>query len=139
MLGGNGDLDFHGADNIAVDRMGRAVQMFGRYTTANARIVEHAAPLDWPEGLTAIPATEVEAAVLTNAGARPWDRDGHDVRVTADAAEGRGAIIDSEQEVGGYPRMEASRRAFDPSLWDMDTMAPLSSEALDSSAKARGT
>jgi hypothetical protein len=139
MLGGNGDLDFHGADNIAVDRMGRALQMFGRYTTANARIVEHAAPLDWPEGLTAIPATEVEAAVLTNAGARPWDRDGHDVRVTADAAEGRGAIIDSEQEVGGYPRMEASRRAFDPSLWDMDTMVPLSPEALDSSAKARGT
>jgi len=139
MLGGNGDLDFHGADNIAVDRMGRALQMFGRYTTANARIVEHAAPLDWPEGLTAIPATEVEAAVLTTAGARPWDRDGHDVRITADAAEGRGAIIDSEQEVGGYPRMEASRRAFDPSLWDMDTMAPLSPEALDSSAKARGT
>jgi hypothetical protein len=139
MLGGNGDLDFHGADNIAVDRMGRALQMFGRYTTANARIVEHAAPLDWPEGLTAIPATEVEAAVLTTAGARPWDRDGHDVRITADAAEGRGAIIDSEQEVGGYPRMEASRRAFDPSLWDMDTMVPLSPEALDSSAKARGT
>jgi hypothetical protein len=139
MLGGNGDLDYHGADNIAVDRMGRPLPMFGRYTTAGARIVEHAAPLDWPEGLTAVPATELEAFVLRNAGARPWDRDEHDVRVTADAAEGRGAIIDSEQEVGGYPQVQASQRAFDPSLWDMDTMTPLAPEALDSSAKARGT
>jgi hypothetical protein len=57
----------------------------------------------------------------------------------ADVTEGRGAIIDSESEVGGYPRVAPTRRAFDPKLWDLATMAPLSPEALDSSAKAAGT
>lgn len=139
MLGGNGDLDYHGRDNIAVDRIGRPLPMFGRYTTAGAKIVEHDAPLDWPDGLQAMAAEQVEAWVLANAGARPWDRDLHDVRVTADVAEGRGEIIDSEQDVGGYPDLPATTRAFDPALWDMDAMTPLSPEALDSSARAGGT
>lgn len=139
MLGGNGDLDYHGRDNIAVDRIGRPLPMFGRYTTAGAKIVEHDAPLDWPDGLQAMAAEQVEAWVLANAGARPWDRDLHDVRVTADVAEGRGEIIDSEQDVGGYPDLPETTRAFDPALWDMDAMTPLSPEALDSSARAGGT
>ena len=139
MLGGGGDLDYHGRDNIAVDRLGQSLPMFGRYTTTGASLIEHAAPLDWPEGLLAMPAVEVENWVLKNAGARPWDRDPHDVRVLADVAEGRGKIIDSEAEVGGYPVVTPTRRAFDPSLWDLDTMAPLSPDALDSSARAAGT
>jgi hypothetical protein len=139
MIGGAGDLDYHGRDNVAVDQHGRELPMFGSYTTSSARIIEHAEPLDWPAGLTALPAAEVENWVLANAGARPWDRDAHDVRVLADAAEGRGKIIDSEAEVGGYPKVEPTRREFDPDLWDLETMAPRSSEALDSGSRARGT
>ncbi len=111
MLGGGGDLDYHGRDNVAVDRLGRPLPMFGRYTTTAARIIEHAAPLDWPAGLEALPAVEVETWVLKNAGARPWDRDPHDVRILADVAEGRGKIIDSEAEVGGYPTVKPTKRA----------------------------
>ena len=81
----------------------------------------------------------VELFVLKNAGARPWDRDGHDVRVLANAAEGRGKIIDSQAEVGGYPVIAPSYRAFDPALWDLETMLPKSPEALDASQKGRGT
>jgi len=81
----------------------------------------------------------VERWVLGNAGARPWDRDAHDTRVLADVAEGRGKIIDSEQEVGGYPRVEPTHRPFDASLWHLDTMAPADPKALDSSARSRGT
>lgn len=77
--------------------------------------------------------------MLTNAGARPWDRDAHDVRVIADAAEGRGRIIDSEQEVRGYPVMAETRRAFDPALWDLETMQPRNPSALDAGGRARGT
>jgi hypothetical protein len=139
MLGGAGDLDYHGRDNVAVDQHGRPLPMLGRYTTSSARVIEHAEPLDWPVGLTALPAAEVENWVLANAGARPWDRDAHDVRVLADAAEGRGKIIDSEAEVGGYPKVEPTRREFDPDLWDLETMAPRSPEALDSGSRARGT
>ena len=77
--------------------------------------------------------------MLANAGARPWDRDGHDVRVTANAAEGRGWIIDSQEEVGGYPQAPETRRSFDPALWDLETMDPASPDALDSGARAKGT
>ena len=139
MLGGAGDLDYHGRDNVAVDERGMPLPMFGRYTTSRARVIEHAEPLDWPAGLTALPAEEVENWVLANAGARPWDRDAHDVRILADAAEGRGRIIDSETEVGGYPEVEPTRREFDPKLWDLETMAPRSPEALDSGSRAAGT
>jgi hypothetical protein len=139
MIGGAGDLDYHGRDNVAVDQHGRELPMFGSYTTSSARVIEHAEPLDWPAGLTALPAAEVENWVLANAGARPWDRDAHDVRVLADAAEGRGKIIDSEAEVGGYPEVEPTRREFDPDLWDLETMAPRLPEALDSGSRARGT
>ena len=77
--------------------------------------------------------------MLAYAGARPWDRDVNDVRVTADAAEGRGDIIDSQDEVGGYPEFEATTRAFDPANWDLTTMSPLNEEALSSELSARGT
>jgi pectate lyase len=139
MLGGAGDLDYHGRDNVAVDRLGRSLPMLGRYTTSAARIVEHARPLDWPEGLQALPAVEVETWVLANAGARPWDRDAHDVRILADVTEGRGKIIDNEMQVGGYPNDAPARRTFDPEQWDLTNMSPRSAAALDSSSKAAGT
>ena len=106
MLGGGGDLDYHGRDNIAVDRLGRPLPMFGRYTTiGRAHHRARRRRSTGPTGLAALSAVEVENWVLKNAGARPWDRDPHDVRVLADVAEGRGKIIDSETEVGGYPNV----------------------------------
>jgi hypothetical protein len=113
--------------------------MLGRYTTSAARIIEHSEALDWPASLKALPAVEVERWVLANVGARPWDRDAHDTRILADVTEGRGKIIDSESEVGGYPKVAPTHRAFDPEQWDLATMAPRSPAALDSSAKAPGT
>lgn len=138
-IGGEGDLALYTNDNVAVDRFGAALPATGRYTTSKARIIESETPLDMPEGLSAWPSNLVEQRVLANAGARPWDRDPHDVRVTANAAEGRGWIIDSQEEVGGYPQAPESRRPFDPSLWDLETMDPASPEALDSGARAKGT
>ncbi|MGE0044973.1 MAG: hypothetical protein AB7T08_04360 [Hyphomonadaceae bacterium] len=139
MIGGQGDLEYFARDNIAVDRIGRALPMLGRYTTSNARIIELRRPPLWPEGLVAIPAHEVERYVLANAGARPWDRDAHDIRVIADAAEGRGAIIDSEEEVRGYPVQAMTRRPFNPADWDLTTMTPRRPDVLDAGARARGT
>lgn len=139
MLGGYGDLEFHGRDNIAVDRLGRPIPLLGRYTTSPARILESSRPPTWPTGLQAQPANTVQRTVLAQAGARPWDRDPHDVRVIADVAEGRGKIIDSESEVGGYPNPAPTQRSFDPALWDLRTMEPLSPSALDAGARARGT
>lgn len=139
MLGGDGDLALYARDNIAVDWKGDALPERGYYTTGRARIHDAADAMPLPAGLPVLAAEDVELFVLKNAGARPWDRDGHDVRVLANAAEGRGEIIDSQSRVGGYPVMAPTARTFDPALWDLETMLPKSPEALDSSQKGRGT
>jgi hypothetical protein len=139
MIGGIGDLDYYGADNIMQDKWGDKIEELGTYEAGSAKIIRHNAPLDWPPGFKAMPAIEVEAHVLTTVGARPWDRDAHDVRLIADVAESRGEIIDSETEVGGYPVQAPAHRAFDPSKWNLDDMTPKDPSVLDGSQKARGT
>lgn len=139
MLGGEGDLEYYGADNIVVDRIGQPLPMFGRYTTGPAEIIRAKSPLNWPGGLVAKPAVQVENWVYMNVGARPWDRDKHDIRLLSDTAEGRGKIIDSEKDVGGYPVVEETRRPFNPNLWNLHDMTPKSAEALDDAVKAKGT
>lgn len=67
------------------------------------------APL-WPPGLVAGPASGVKARVLAGAGARPLDRDAVDQRVVAQVLAGEGRIIDSQQEVGGYPAQRPAVR-----------------------------
>lgn len=139
MLGGHGDLEYFGRDNVAVDGIGNPLPMFGRYSTGTAKLIEVDEPPVWWPGLEVRPSDQVERWVLQNAGARPWDRDAHDVRVLANAAEGRGEIIDDEDEVGGYPQQEPTHRAFDPARWNLEDMTPVSPEVLDSEAKSRGT
>ena len=125
-IGGVGDLRYHGRDNLAVDRQGRPLPMFGRYTTSPARIIQVQRPVIWPAGLPVLPANQVETHVLRHAGARPWDRDPHDIRVIFDVVEGRGEIIDNESQVGGYPRVEPVHAPFVEADWDLATMEPRS-------------
>jgi len=75
-----------------------------------------------PEGIDLRPADEVEAYVLENAGARPWDRDETDRRIVRQLREGTNRVIDSEKDVGGYPKIRQKSRAFEPSQWDLDSM-----------------
>jgi hypothetical protein len=125
-IGGVGDLRYFGRDNLAVDRRGEPLPMFGRYTTSPARIIEVARASIWPAGLDVMPANQVETHVLRFAGARPWDRDPHDIRITFDVAEGRGQIIDNETEVGGYGAVQPTRAPFVEADWNLDTMEPRS-------------
>ena len=140
MIGGAGDVEYYGRDNIAVDQVGEPIRMFGRYTTAPARIIQTRRPPVWWEGLTPMPAEQVQVAVLSQVGARPWDRDMRDVLLIAEVAEGRGEIIDHEREVGGYPTVaEATRKPFNSDDWDLRFMTPLRDEVLDRPARRRGT
>jgi len=123
MLGGSGDIELYEADNIAVDRIGNPLPKFGRYTTSKAKIIPIAKPA-LPTGVVPIPAIDVEEAVIKNAGARPWDRDPIDARIVADTIEGRGEIIDHEDQVGGYPNYKATRQPFVEKDWDLATMQP---------------
>lgn len=126
MLGGDGDLRYHGRDNIAVDKYGEPLPQFGRYGVTTARLIEAKQPVVWPQGLPVKPAVELETYLLANAGARPWDRDADDIRVLFFIAEGRGEIIDSQSEVDGYPKQQPTRAAFVEGEWNLDTMEPRS-------------
>lgn len=126
MLGGDGDLRYHGRDNIAVDKFGEPLPMFGRYGETRAKLIEAKKPIIWPKGISVLPARDVETHVLANVGARPWDRDADDVRVLFFVAEGRGAIIDDENEVSAYPKPKETRADFAEADWDLATMEPKS-------------
>ena len=76
-------------------------------------------------GVTLLLSAQVQDAVVANVGAWPWDRDDVDRRILADVIEGRGRIIDSEDEVGGYPEQKQTQQAFVPADWNLDTMEPL--------------
>lgn len=67
----------------------------------------------WIDGLTVIPASEVPAYVLKYSGARPADRDEVDKRLVEEFYAGTGKIINSQNEVGGYPVAEAVYRELD--------------------------
>jgi hypothetical protein len=71
------------------------------------------APPLWPEGLT--PSTTAGAIwhVARFAGARPAERDAIDTRIVREALTGAARIIDSQDEVGGYPKIEPVTRALD--------------------------
>ena len=63
-------------------------------------------------GLTVKPAVEVERWVLANAGARPADRDPVDERIVKSVREQTGAIITSQEGVGGWPGLAQNHRVL---------------------------
>lgn len=139
MLGGVGDLSVYDTDNIVVDRWGQPAPRRGSYETGPAKILDvKSSHLDL-SGLEILQAEQVEDHVLRNAGARAWDRDMNDVRILADAAEGRGKIIDSQNEVGGYPEFKPTFRTFNAAEWNLETMSPKTQAVLSNTSKAQGT
>jgi len=117
-IGGSGDVAIHEADNIAVDRWGRPLPMRGMYTTAPIRVLK--LPATRIPGVTPMAARAVQDHVVRNAGAFP--RDAIDARIVADTIEGRGFIINSQSEWGGYPKPAPTQQPFDPAKWDLATM-----------------
>jgi pectate lyase len=94
-------------DNVAFDRNGGAVAV----TAGNIRQLEEK-PV-WPEGLNALPSKDVIEYIVNNAGARPKDRDDVDERIVRQFLNREGGIIDSQDEVGGYPDTAPSTRKLE--------------------------
>ncbi len=63
------------------------------------------APPVWVTPLKQRPSSEVAEWVLATAGARPADRDDVDKRIVHEAATRTGRIIDSQEDVGGWPNL----------------------------------
>jgi hypothetical protein len=60
-------------------------------------------PPVWVTPLDVKPSSKVEDFVLSNAGARPADRDSVDRRIVKDVRNRTGQFINSQDEVGGWP------------------------------------
>ncbi|MGA3286740.1 MAG: pectate lyase [Bacteroidota bacterium] len=132
MFGGSGDLRYYTRDNISMDRLGNPLQKIGRCTASQPRIIQPSFNPLWPEGLPVLHAIELQDPLLKDVGARPWDRDasnirrdGNDNRIIFNVLEGHGNIIDSEDEVGGYPVYAPTYQAFNPAAWDLNFMTPV--------------
>lgn len=109
-----GPVDLLWKDNMILSASERK-EISGNYTVIEDK------PF-WPEGLRSLPSEEVKNTVLQNAGAFPWDRDAIDKRIIEGARNGTGRIINSENEVGGYPSFKPVYRKFNPAEWDLATM-----------------
>ena len=66
----------------------------------------------WPSWLTVLPSSSVESSVLAHCGARPADRDAVDARITSEVKSRTGYIIDSQNDVGGWPKLAENHRTF---------------------------
>lgn len=112
LLRGRGDAYYE--DNLAWSRPGFEPVDVPRGPTILPR------PPLWPEGLDPLPARQVLDRVLRGAGARPADRDEVDARIVASVRSGTGRIIDSQDDVGGYPEVEGVYRRLEIPDGDID-------------------
>jgi hypothetical protein len=116
MLGGEGDLALTMRNNLALDAKGGALAQYGTFGSKKAKLTGEPPP----QGTVSNSATLEN--VLKTCGARPRDRDPIDARIVADVRNGTGRIIDSEQDVGGYPVRKETRAPFIEAEWKLDTM-----------------
>jgi chitodextrinase len=72
--------------------------------------VKASTPPIWAQGVVPMPASAVETYVLSNAGARPLDRDSVDTRVVSQVRNKTGGLINSPSQVGGYPNLAVNFR-----------------------------
>lgn len=68
----------------------------------------------WPVELQELPSSKVIDYVTATVGSRPWQRDPIDQRIVASVLKRGGRILDSQDEVGGYPRYGPTHREFEP-------------------------
>ena len=94
-------------DNIGLDARGRRL----REIAGRPRILRQ--PAIWPRDLKPVRRARVAAHVLKNAGAFPARRDPIDRRIVEQAMSRQGRIIDSQDDVGGYPTDATVRRELE--------------------------
>ena len=86
-------------DNLVLSAKGEALTM------ADANVVVEKVPI------VSDPRAAAERA-LRSAGSRPAKRDPIDARIVQSVIRGDGRIIDSQSEVGGYPKFKATSRTL---------------------------
>lgn len=101
-----GKGDVYARDNVGLDAGGGPImEVDGKPHLLDG-------PPSWPEGLEPLPSGQVPAHVLKNAGAFPAQRDPIDRRIVEQVKTRQGRIINSQEQVGGYPNVEPVRRTL---------------------------
>ncbi|HWB82749.1 MAG TPA: hypothetical protein VG675_01330 [Bryobacteraceae bacterium] len=100
--------DVYLEDNIGIDKDGHHIP---EMTAGQVNILKQK-PV-WPEGFKAMPAKDTVAWIVAHCGARPSDRDEVDKRVIRDFQQRKGHFIDSQEQVGGYPKATPVTRKLD--------------------------
>lgn len=67
----------------------------------------------WLTGYELWDADEMREHLVASVGATPWARDAIDTRIINGVATGKARIIDSQQDVGGYPSYKQTNKKFD--------------------------
>ena len=102
--------------NIIKDRQGNDLKQAnteGVFTGGfKAKVTLLDTPPIWPEGMVPLPAEEALYEVLRTVGPHPGRRNPLNARVVKTVADDNGVIIDSEDEVGGYPNYTKTERAL---------------------------
>lgn len=94
-------------DNIIKDQAGNDLQVYD----PDDIVVLDTPPL-WPSGFEVLPSHESLYENLRTVGSRPGDRDTHNSRIVNTVAKGNGEVIDSQDEVGGYPVYAETSRSL---------------------------
>ncbi len=105
MIAGTGEV--YEEDNVAQDREGQPRPVL------DPQIRKLPEKPVWPPGLQALPSREVVDSIVRTVGSRPWRRDPIDRRIVDSVLKKSGQIIDSQDEVGGYPIREPTQRKLE--------------------------
>ncbi|HOP74926.1 MAG TPA: right-handed parallel beta-helix repeat-containing protein [Bacillota bacterium] len=105
MIGGRGEV--YSEDNVAFFADGKPAPL-----VANSVYRLQSKPV-WPETVHVLPSDKVIDYIVQNAGAWPARRDPVDARIIRDFLERKGRIINSQEEVGGYPNYPETRHTLD--------------------------
>ena len=90
----------------------------------------------WPKGLEPLPARDVFEFVCKHVGARPKDRDPVGRRIIEEMRAGKGGIIDSQNDVGGYPKVKMTVRKLEIPKQNVDAwLKKLASLAIPSTGR----
>jgi len=102
-----GEADAYFKDNEGYDWLGKPIPELRKPFTTLSK------PPLWPEGLEARSTTATLWHIARFVGARPAQRDAIDTRIVREALTGMARIIDSQEEVGGYPRLDPTTQKLD--------------------------
>ncbi len=102
-----GKAEAYVADNEGYDWFGQPLNLL----RADFPMLEK--PDVWPQGLEARSTAAALWHTARFVGARPARRDPIDQRIISAALSGAARIIDSQDDVGGYPRHEPARHSLD--------------------------